>query len=76
MDEVAFGILKAFYATLVSIDRNEACVRSWTDPEKMALAYGARRPQSSGGKVAASKERGGRAITSALFIVHLHCSEE
>ena len=42
MDKVTFGVLKAFYANLVSIDRKEACVRSWTDPKKMAVAYGAR----------------------------------
>ena len=42
MDHVTFGVLKAFYTTLVSINRNMACVRSWTDPKKMAVAYGAR----------------------------------
>ena len=42
MDNVTFGILKAFYATLISINKNMACVRSWTDPKKMAVAYGAR----------------------------------
>ena len=43
MDVLDFGILKAFYATVVSIDRNEKCRRSWTDYNKLKEGYGIRK---------------------------------
>ena len=42
MDIVVFTVLKALYATLVSLDRNEGCQRSWTDPVQLAKGYGNR----------------------------------
>ena len=35
--------MKVFYATLVSKYRNTACVRAWTDTNKLAVAYGDRK---------------------------------
>ena len=42
MDVLDFGVLKAFYATVVSIDRNEDCIRSWTDYKQLKIGYGNR----------------------------------
>ena len=39
MDVLHLGFLKAFYATVVSIDRNEKCRRSWTDYHKLKEGY-------------------------------------
>ena len=33
MDDNTFAVLKVFYATLVSKNRMELCMRAWTDPE-------------------------------------------
>ena len=40
MDNNTFAVLKAFYATLVSKNRMELCMRAWTDPAKLAMGYG------------------------------------
>ena len=42
IDDNTFAVLKAFYATLVSKNRMELCMRAWKDTEKLAVGYGKR----------------------------------